>query len=273
MKTLGLRLKEFRDYLNLSGEELGQVVGVQKSVIYRYEKSDIIPTKEVLDKIVSTYNINLHWLLTGTGSMFLTDQPKPELSAEDAALLEDARAFIIKHQPKSIKIPNINAPADRNPESVHKYKPLDYVDNNVSKGVLLTDLHKVTAKKMAGSVAAGYGGVCDDHIEEIISADQVLGHHGENVYSFTVVGESMKYVNIVQGDLVMICPTITARLGDIVLARTSDGLTLKTYTKDQNGQLVLHSENYDYPDIIIDPTVEIIGVATTAVRVIRESEL
>jgi len=75
---LGLRLKEFRDYLNLSGEELGQVVGVQKSVIYRYEKSDIIPTKEVLDKIVSTYNINLHWLLTGTGSMFLTDQPEGE---------------------------------------------------------------------------------------------------------------------------------------------------------------------------------------------------
>lgn len=72
---LGLRLKEFREHLNLSGEELGQVAGVQKSVVYRYEKSDIIPTKEVLDKIVSTFNINLHWLLTGTGSMFLDTPP------------------------------------------------------------------------------------------------------------------------------------------------------------------------------------------------------
>jgi DNA polymerase V len=266
---LSLRLKEIRQLNNISQKDLADRLNTTAQAISYYEGGKRELPNGLLQQIANQFNINLHWLLTGNGTMLLTDQPKPELSAEDAALLEDARAFIIKHQPKSIKIPNINAPADRNPESVHKYKPLDYVDNNVSKGVLLTDLHKVTAKKMAGSVAAGYGGVCDDHIEEIISADQVLGHHGENVYSFTVVGESMKYVNIVHGDLVMIRATATARLGDIVLARTTDGLTLKTYAKDKSGQLVLHCENYDYPDILIDKTIKIIGVATSVVRVIN----
>ena len=263
------RIQNIIDHYQLNKVKFAEKVGVSSGNVSDWYHDRSTPKTDVITKICENFNINANWLLTGNGTMLLTDQPKPELSAEDAALLEDARAFIIKHQPKSIKIPNINAPADRNPESVHKYKPLDYVDNNVSKGVLLTDLHKVTAKKMAGSVAAGYGGVCDDHIEEIISADQVLGHHGENVYSFTVVGESMKYVNIVHGDLVMIRATATARLGDIVLARTTDGLTLKTYAKDKSGQLVLHCENYDYPDILIDKTIKIIGVATSVVRVIN----
>lgn len=264
------KIQQITSHYGLNQKEFADKIGASTANITEWFKGRSKPKTEAITKICEVFGINANWLLLDHGTMLLTDSPAPDLPPEDAALLADIKDLIAKHQPKTKAVPNHAAPGNRPAESLAKDKPL-IVDQNVTqKGKLLTDLHKVTAKKVAGHVAAGYGGHAEDWIEEIISADKVLGKAGEDVYSFTVVGDSMLYGNIIPGDLVMVCPGLLPRLGDLVLAKTTDGLTVKKYEKDSQGRLVLHPENYHYPDIIIDPTVEIIGVITTAVRVIRD---
>jgi len=72
---IGLRLKNIRESINLTQKEFGDKINIAMSAVSRYELNDTLPNKDVLNKIVEFFNINLHWLLTGTGSMFLEPLP------------------------------------------------------------------------------------------------------------------------------------------------------------------------------------------------------
>jgi len=75
---IGLRLKNIRESINLTQKEFGDKINIAMSAVSRYELNDTLPNKDVLNKIVEFFNINLHWLLTGNGTMLLTDQPEGE---------------------------------------------------------------------------------------------------------------------------------------------------------------------------------------------------
>lgn len=60
---LGDRLKERRDEKGLSQADLGARVGVDGNTIYRYEKTPMGISSDVLEKIAKVLDVSVDWLL------------------------------------------------------------------------------------------------------------------------------------------------------------------------------------------------------------------
>lgn len=71
-KEIGRRLRYIREIKNLSQAELGNSIGIQYQHVSKYERGETVPTWENLIKLLELYNVNLNWLLTGRGNIFLT---------------------------------------------------------------------------------------------------------------------------------------------------------------------------------------------------------
>ena len=71
-------LRVTRQKVGLSQKELAEKIGIQQTQYSRYENGTSKPSTDILEKLVKEFNINVNYLLTGEGSMFIT----PELSKE-----------------------------------------------------------------------------------------------------------------------------------------------------------------------------------------------
>ena len=58
-------------------------------------------------------------------------------------------------------------------------------------------------------------------------------------------------IGIYDGDWIVAKPTSTAKDGDVVVAIVEDSATVKTYRKNK-GKIILHPENPDFKDIVVD---------------------
>lgn len=76
----GTNLREVRSKLGLSQVDIAKAIGMQQAQYSTYERGDNRPSIDVLEKLVVKFNININYLLTGKGSMFITDQEKPLLT-------------------------------------------------------------------------------------------------------------------------------------------------------------------------------------------------
>lgn len=65
------RLKKLRERLNYSQEEFATPAGLQFHQISKYERGEVIPTPDALIRLSQAYHVNLHWVLTGDGEMFV----------------------------------------------------------------------------------------------------------------------------------------------------------------------------------------------------------
>jgi repressor LexA len=83
-----------------------------------------------------------------------------------------------------------------------------------------------------------------------------------------VVGDSMIGDHILDGDLALIRPQITADDGDIVVAMIDDAATLKGfYREEKTGTVRLEARNPDYSSYVVAPEdVTIIGKLIRTVR-------
>lgn len=67
------RLKDIREFYNLSQQEMADSLNLSKNGYWYYETGKRIPRAEELSFLKDIYNININWLLTGEGEMFLKD--------------------------------------------------------------------------------------------------------------------------------------------------------------------------------------------------------
>lgn len=68
------RLKRLRKELNLTQGEFGSKLGVSHAAISKIEKGCNELTERMALSISNTFNVNMEWLLYGTGSMFLSKE-------------------------------------------------------------------------------------------------------------------------------------------------------------------------------------------------------
>lgn len=75
--SINERFKEARKFLNLDQKTLAKELDVSQRDVSRYESGDAknIPNS-VIQKMNTDYNINLNWLLSGTGNMCLHEEQK-----------------------------------------------------------------------------------------------------------------------------------------------------------------------------------------------------
>lgn len=65
-------LKKLKDYLNLTSLELAEKLGISYSTLGSYERGNRTPSIDFPLLLIEKLNININWLLTGTGDMFIS---------------------------------------------------------------------------------------------------------------------------------------------------------------------------------------------------------
>lgn len=123
---------------------------------------------------------------------------------------------------------------------------------------------KTHTLKVLGHIKAGFAAPAEEELADTITVGEYLIRHKESSYLLRVEGDSMKDAGIMDGDMVIFERRGDAKPGDIVVALTENGYTLKFLRKKGN-KVYLEAANKDYPNIY--PTEgQIIGVVTSSLR-------
>jgi transcriptional regulator with XRE-family HTH domain len=73
IKDVGMRVKAVRDKLNLKQGAYATKLGISQSFLSYIEKGLRKPSYELLLSLLSNFKVNLHWIVTGVGDMFIPD--------------------------------------------------------------------------------------------------------------------------------------------------------------------------------------------------------
>ena len=168
--------------------------------------------------------------------------------------------FINKYRGRYRKIGNIGlelqAVTDELKKQSNEYFRTEIIDHSNPKMIRAAVL---------GNIACGLPNVAEENIEEYVSLPESLFGRGE-FYILRARGESMIEAGIEDGDLVVIRKQSDANDGDIIVALVEEEATLKRlYRDEENGRIILHPENKDMSDIVVDNCI-IQGIAVKVIK-------
>jgi len=97
MDNIGQRFKNVRKVLNMSQDEFANSLGVTKQAVSNFEHSKSMPSTAIMGKMLSKFNINLNYLVSEVGNMFINQDEvykslRTQLLDEMEAIL-DARGI------------------------------------------------------------------------------------------------------------------------------------------------------------------------------------
>ena len=72
-KKIGLQFRELRKQLGLTQKEMARIVGVTPAAISDFEAGKSSPSANLCAVLAKKFKVNLNWLLTGEGEMFVED--------------------------------------------------------------------------------------------------------------------------------------------------------------------------------------------------------
>ena len=78
--TIGKRLKELKLALKITSATLAKKLEIPVRTIGSYERDEAQPGVKFLNALVECYHVNINWLITGKGSMFLSLKTETDLS-------------------------------------------------------------------------------------------------------------------------------------------------------------------------------------------------
>jgi len=123
------------------------------------------------------------------------------------------------------------------------------------------------ALPVLGRVRAGLPQVEDQSSGmEMVGVEDYLVRHPERTVFCRVRGDSMKDAGMLDGDMVVVERNRATKPGDIVVALVDNEMTVKYLYPLKAGGWVLKPANVDYPDIMAQQSLEIIGVVTGVFR-------
>jgi len=119
-------------------------------------------------------------------------------------------------------------------------------------------------------VAAGGPILAQENIEKTIPISRNL-FSDEIDYYLRVKGDSMVDVGIYEEDLIGVSKSKDFKVGNIVVARINDEVTVKTLIEMSQTKVVLRPENQNYKDIIVNPETDELAIEGSCVALVRES--
>jgi len=219
---IGERLKQIRQVLGIKQVDLAKVLKINPSAISQMESGRTNPSLETLSELVVNYNVNLHWLITGIGKMFNTD---------------NATSSQYGYWDNFQKLLN-----DRLEEIVQAR--LDLMDSDTVE-------IPVSGEIAAGEPMENYGTLLD----VVTVRRSLINGSLNNFVALRVNGRSME-PDIRNQDVVLIryCNEWRELAGKICAVRIDGGITLKRLILDDvQKMIVLLSINENYQPILIDP--------------------
>ena len=125
------------------------------------------------------------------------------------------------------------------------------------------DAGKNKITPLVGDIACGQPSFAEENIEAIYALPETIFGKGE-LFMLHTHGDSMIEVGIREGDLIVVRKQNTADDGQIVVALMDGEATLKRLF-NRNGKIVLHPENKEMNDIIVDHC-EVQGVLVSCIK-------
>lgn len=221
---LSERLKELRQELGLKQIELAKDLNINPSAISQMENGRIKPSLEILLEFWQAYKVDLHWLLTGEGSMFTNGRQEQS-------------------------------------QRTHKsWETLQKMLNNSLEKIAQAKMELVDSSVMdipiVGEIAAGPPEESNLPIADTISIRKghIKGNPG-NFISLRVNGHSME-PSLHHDDIVIIyqCSDWEKLSGKICAVRIDGAITLKMMSLDTKTRtVVLLPINKEYAPILVNP--------------------
>lgn len=137
-----------------------------------------------------------------------------------------------------------------------------------SRGIRIVE-EDVPGLPVIGRVAAGEPILAQEHIDDYCEVPASFFKPDAD-FLLEVHGESMINIGIMDGDLLAVHKTETARNGQIVVARVEDEVTVKRYHKSRN-KVTLFAENDDFDPIEVDLKENNFSIEGLYVGVIRRN--
>ena len=141
--------------------------------------------------------------------------------------------------------------------------------SGASRGIVLSDFDNDEIP-VIGLVAAGGPILAQENIEKTIPKSNNLLSNDIDYY-LRVKGDSMVEVGIYEEDLIGVSKSKDPKLGNIVVARINDEVTVKTLIEMSQTRVILRPENRNYEDIIINPKLDELAIEGSCVALLRES--
>lgn len=231
--SIGSKIKQRRQEMSISVDELAQKLNVSRTTIYRYEKGEIskMPT-ETLEKIAR--------ILNTTPAYFMGWNDSPEVKSNILSIYNQLE------QPRQEKVVDF------------AQEQLDEQNNKVTTPTIDTideDIEYIT-DYVEGLVAAGHGAYQEDnlHMEVSLLADEVPDNYDTIA---KVAGDSMEPL-IHDNDLLFIEVTSQVDPNDIGIFQVNGKNFVKKFKRDYDGTYYLQSLNgANYPDIYLNEDDEI----------------
>lgn len=219
------RLRELRDSLNISQKKMGAILGIAQTTYANYESGKANIPDELKIKLIGEFDLNINWLLTGIGSMYLggaEDKPLPQKSTE------------------------FKTPGGRTYEVASS--------NNATYTVPIL-ASKVSAGPGAEWASGDFRELRMPTLEQFF-----LGYPPDDIFAAEVVGDSMQDIDLIDGDFVFACHNVVRGNGIYVLAMDTEVFVKRLEIDSIERKLRIISANADYPDKVVDPDrVTILG--------------
>ena len=141
--------------------------------------------------------------------------------------------------------------------------------SGASRGIVLNDSDSDEIP-VIGLVAAGGPILAQENIEKTIPKSNNLLSNDID-YFLRVKGDSMVEVGIYEEDLIGVSKTRGHKIGNIVVARINDEVTVKTLMVMSEEKVILRPENQNYEDIEVNPQIDELVIEGSCVALLRES--
>ena len=141
--------------------------------------------------------------------------------------------------------------------------------SGASRGIVLSDSDSDEIP-IIGLVAAGGPILAQENVEKTIPRSRNLFSNDIDYY-LRVKGDSMVDVGIYEEDLIGVSKSKDFKVGNIVVARINDEVTVKTLIEMSQTKVVLRPENQNYKDIIVNPETDELAIEGSCVALVRES--
>jgi len=174
----------------------------------------------------------------------LTKRQKETLNFISSFLRENGYSPLLKNIAKFLKTKNLSTAQ----YFVEELKKKGYLKKLPYKSRGITPINKSQTVPLLGYIAAGKPIEPIENPETIEIPRNIKLDTYHSHYALQVKGDSMIDMGILNDDIVLIKHQMTAENGDVVVAVTKDGATLKVYKK-KNGKIILEPRNKDYPAI------------------------
>ena len=116
-------------------------------------------------------------------------------------------------------------------------------------------------------ITAGFPSPAEDHVEQSLDITELLVTNPPATFYLRVTGESMLDAGILEGDILIVDRSKTAKHGDIIVAELNTEFTVKRfYYRDGKVILQAESQHHDSISVQADDDFNVFGVVTGVAR-------